>query len=180
MHAHPPRSGLAARRFAAPIVPILVALLLAACDDDSASQLPVWTPNDHDNRSSPAAGQTDTEAPRPRMPDLQEHGIDDVVLATWKQNCTTCHGLVGRGDGPQAPMFRPPDLTTAVFQERAIDSEILHTIEKGRGKMPAFGHLPKDTIQGLARLVRMLGPARPAEAAPSAAPATPPAASAHP
>jgi mono/diheme cytochrome c family protein len=139
------------------------------CDDRSASTLPLWTPADHDNVASPAAGQVDTEAPRPNMPDLSQHGIDDVVLATWKQNCTSCHGLIGRGDGPQSPMFRPPDLTRPELQEGASDDEILEAIAKGRGKMPAFGHLPEDTRKGLLRLVRMLGAPKP-----GASPAAPP------
>ncbi len=90
------------------------------------------------------------------MPALEKHGIDDVILATWKQNCTPCHGLIGRGDGPRGRNLRPPDLTDPTWQERAIDSEIASTIKRGRGKMPAFGHLPDKTIQGLVRLVRML------------------------
>jgi len=145
--------------------------LTPGCDDRAASALPLWTPADHDNVASPAAGQIDTEAPRPKMPDLSQHGIDDVVLATWKQNCTSCHGLIGRGDGPQSPMFRPPDLTQPELQEGASDDEILSAIAKGRGKMPAFGHLPEDTRKGLLRLVRMLGAPRPSatSAAPEAA-----------
>lgn len=174
MHAPFPRLAVRGRRsWAWP----LFSLCLLGCDGQSSKDLPVWSPSDHDNQSNPGADQTDTTAARPRMPELNEHGIDDVVLATWKQNCTTCHGLVGRGDGPQAPMFRPPDLTSAAFQARAIDSEILYAIEKGRGRMPAFGHLPKDTIAGLARLVRMLGPAPgdvpPASSAGAASSATP-------
>lgn len=91
------------------------------------------------------------------MPDLQKHGVDDVVLATWKQNCTRCHGIIGRGDGPEGRLVGPPDLTQAAWQKRAIDSEVAYAIKKGRGKMPAFPHLPENTIQGLVRLVRMLG-----------------------
>lgn len=171
----------------APSALLCLATYLMGCEDRSTASLPVWTPNDHDNRASPGAGQTDTEAPRPEMPSLDQHGIDDVVLATWRQNCTTCHGLIGRGDGPQGAMFRPPDLTSPAFQARAIDSEILHTIEKGKGRMPGFGQLPKDTIAGLARLVRLLGAppkpeasaaavgsgAAPAASAPAATPSAP-------
>ena len=53
-------------------------------------------------------------------------------------------------------------------------------IEKGRGRMPGFGHLPKDTIGGLAKLVLMLSappsapPAPPAAGSAPAAPAAPP------
>lgn len=168
MHAALPRPRLRFPRLLALSLGLGLVTLLSSCDDPSAKSLPVWTPSDHDNQANPGADQTDTEAPRARMPDLEQHGIDDVVLATWKQNCTTCHGLIGRGDGPQAAMFKPPDLTSEAFRKRAIESEIIYTIEKGRGRMPAFGHLPKDTIQGLTRLVLMLS--APPAAAPAAAP----------
>jgi mono/diheme cytochrome c family protein len=104
------------------------------------------------------------------MPDLTRHGIDDVVLATWKQTCTPCHGLIGRGDGPQGAVLHPTDLTSAVWQGRAIDSEIAYTIHKGRGRMPGFAHIPDATVAGLVRLVRMLGPAPQSTAAGTAEP----------
>jgi cytochrome c oxidase cbb3-type subunit 3 len=139
---------------------LLVSVALAGCKDGSAEELPVWTPQDHDNQGAPSPGQVDIKAPRPGMPDLAEHGISDVILATWKQNCTPCHGLIGRGDGPQGRMLRPPDLTSPEYHKRAIDSEMQYTIKKGRGRMPAFGHLPDDTVKGLVNLVRMLNPER--------------------
>lgn len=149
----------------------------AGCREKKAELLPEWTPADHDSRGNPSPGQVDTQARRtvqadtptrrPGMPNLSQHGIDDVVLATWKQSCTPCHGLIGRGDGPQGAMLRPTDLTSAAFQERAIDSEMAYAIKKGRGRMPAFGHLPDSTIEGLVRLVRLLGPAKPAPPGPA-------------
>lgn len=173
MQASPLSASPSSRRLLTALTLAVWLPLGAGCDDQSAAALPIWSPTDHDNQASPAPGQTDTQAPRPRMPDLAQHGIDDVVLATWKQNCTTCHGLIGRGDGPQSAMFRPPDLTSSTFQERAIDSEIVNTIAKGRGRMPAFGHLPEDTIMGLMKLVRMLGAPKPGAAATPAADGTP-------
>jgi hypothetical protein len=146
--------------------PFLLALIISGCDKTSAEELPVWMPQDHDNQEQPAPGQVDTKAPRPGMPNLEEHGISDVILATWKQNCTRCHGLIGRGDGPEGRMVNPPDLTDPVFQKRAIDSEMAYAIKKGRGRMPAFGHLPESTVTGLVNLVRMLNRERTEQNAP--------------
>ncbi len=134
-----------------------VSLLAWGCDAKNPDALPEWTPGDHDNQESPAAGQVDTSQ-RSAMPDLEKHGITDVVLATWKQNCVRCHGVIGRGDGPDGRALRPRDLSNPTWQRVALDSEIRRTIEKGRGKMPAFGHLPDETISGLIQLIRMLGP----------------------
>lgn len=130
-------------------------ILLAACKGEDPA-LSVWTPADHNNQTTPNAGQVDTEKPRPNMPDLTKHGVDEVVLATWKQNCMTCHGVIGRGDGPQGAMMKPPDFTSAAFQSRALDSELKHAIQKGRGRMPAFPQIPDKTVDGLISLIRML------------------------
>ena len=138
---------------------LLLALVLLAttgCDKKNPGDLPEWSPADHDNQTNPQPGQVDTSKPKAGMPSLQEHGITDVVLATWKQNCVPCHGLIGRGDGPQGAALRPTDLTNPQWQRVAIDSEILHTIKNGRGRMPAFSSIPDETAQGLVRLVRML------------------------
>lgn len=135
-------------------------LSLIGCESDRASELPVWSPEDHDNQANPAPGQVDTTAERPGMPDLSEHGINDVILATWKQNCTPCHGLIGRGDGPKGPMLHPPDLTNPAWHKQTTDAQILATIKGGRGQMPAFGYLPDATVHGLMSLVRMLNPER--------------------
>jgi mono/diheme cytochrome c family protein len=122
--------------------------------------LPEWTAQDHDHNNKPTSGQVDTEKRKAAMPDLTKNGINDVVLAAWKQNCIQCHGVIGRGDGPQGRSLRPPDFTNAGWQRTALDSEMEHTIKKGRGNMPAFGHLPDDTVRGLVNLIRMLNPNR--------------------
>lgn len=115
----------------------------------------------------------DTSQQRPAA--LEQHGVSDVILASWKQNCVTCHGVVGRGDGPQGPMVRPPDFTNPVWQKNAMEDHMRRTIMKGRGPMPAFGHLPEETVDGLIRLIRLLNRDRAAapEAAGSAEGATP-------
>lgn len=148
------RSTTRFRRLAA--IPSLAALVCTLACEPSSTELQEWTPADHDNQSTPQAGQVDTTQPRPGMPDLEKQGVTDVVLAAWKNNCVRCHGIIGRGDGPDGRVFNPPDLTNPRWQRVAIDSEIAHTIRKGRGKMPGFAQLPDSTVEGLVRLVRML------------------------
>jgi cytochrome c oxidase cbb3-type subunit 3 len=120
-------------------------LALAACDD-APSQTREWTPQDHDvpsNAGNPA-GQVTARA------DPQEQGLVEIA---WQKNCVTCHGPRGRGDGPQGPMFRAPDLTRGEWQGRVTDAEIADTIRKGRNKMPAFD-LPPAVVDGLVKRIR--------------------------
>jgi mono/diheme cytochrome c family protein len=151
---------------------LLSAVSLGACDKKDPGALPEWSPADHDNQDKPEAGQVDTKNPRPGMPNLEQYGLNDLILATWKQNCVPCHGVIGRGDGPQSAVFRPTDLTNPEWQRVAIDSEIAHTIKKGRGRMPAFAQIPDETVTGLVRLVRMLNAGRVKEDEPTASPAS--------
>lgn len=139
---------------------LFCAAILGACDQSSAENLREWTPADHDHQSKPGSGQVDTEARKAAMPDLTKHGVDDVVLAAWKQNCVQCHGVIGRGDGPQGRALRAPDFTNPAWQRTRIDSEMANAIKNGRGNMPPFGHLPDGTVSGLVKLIRMLNPDR--------------------
>ncbi len=142
---------------------LIMALLsgcLPACNKPDPKDLPEWSPADHDNQtnaSTPGAAQSGKPAAnRPAMPNLEKYGITELALATWKQSCVPCHGVIGRGDGPQGAAVRPRDLTDPKWQRVAIDSEIEHAIKKGRGRMPAFADLPDETVTGLVRLIRLL------------------------
>lgn len=173
----------AMHRFAVPFV-VGLAAAVAGCNR-TEENLPEWRPSDHDNAATPSAAQVDTKQPRPGMPNLEKYGLNEVIIAAWKQNCVPCHGIIGRGDGPQAAMSRPRDLTDPNWQRAAPDDEILYAIQKGRGRMPPFPALPEDTARGLVRMIRLMnadGP--PPEAPGSDAPSSdaphgaPPAASA--
>lgn len=147
-----------------------VSLLLAlGCSRTDSSTLTEWTPADHDHQQTPSSGQVNTEERRAQMPDLEEKGINDLILATWKQNCVRCHGLIGQGDGPDGRMLKPPSFTTPDFQKARDDAALSSAIIGGKGKMPAFSHLPPTTVQGLVRLIRLLAPREEAEAPPEAA-----------
>ena len=126
----------------------LVAIASIVACDPAPSDVREWTPADHDQPTSTPG------AANPRSPATARPGAEiDLVQLAWEKNCTTCHGPRGRGDGPQGPMLRAPDLTRAEWQDRVSDAEIAETIHKGRNKMPSFD-LPPQVIQGLVLRIR--------------------------
>ena len=108
--------------------------------------------------------------------------LEDVTIVAWQQNCITCHGQLGRGDGPRGPMVKATNLSDPAWQAAITDEQIARTIKEGKGAMPPF-KLPDGTIANLVKLVRMMNAARlgahggaaapSASASASAAPASP-------
>jgi cytochrome c oxidase cbb3-type subunit 3 len=172
------RKELKMRSVASVLAAVLFALLSSACNDTPADLRP-WRPSDHDHTENPNADQvqvTDAGSAEPG------HGLDDVTIVAWQQNCTSCHGPLGRGDGPQGPMVHAADLSRSDWQASVTDEAIATTIRLGRGRMPGF-KLPDATVLNLVRLVRMLDANRmqramaaAASASAAAAPAPAPAA----
>jgi mono/diheme cytochrome c family protein len=91
----------------------------------------------------------------------------------WKKHCETCHGVSGRGDGPNARLHEqrkhvaPKDLTDAAFQKDITDGEIYWRITNGLIDdgdiiMPAYRQkVPNDQDRWqLVVFVRELGKAR--------------------
>lgn len=152
--------------------------LTLACNDTPADLRP-WKASDHDHTANPNADQVQvTDAGSPES----NAGLDDVTIVAWQQNCTSCHGSLGRGDGPQGQLVHAADLSRPEWQASVTDEVIGDTIRQGRGRMPGF-NLPDATITRLVALIRMLDQnkmmQRAANAA-SAAPSAPPAHSAAP
>jgi mono/diheme cytochrome c family protein len=149
--------------------------LALGCNETPADLRP-WRPSDHDHTENPNSDQvqvTDAGSSEPG------HGLDDVTIVAWQQNCTSCHGPLGRGDGPQGPMVHAADLSRSDWQATVTDDAIATTIRQGRGRMPGF-NLPDATIQRLVQLVRMLDASRMQRAMAAAASASAAAASAPP
>ena len=87
---------------------------------------------------------------------------DPKLLADAKklaeQNCATCHGPGGKGDGPAAAALPPPkpaDWTSAKVAAET-DGEIFWKISNGRGSMPPWKHLPDNQRWQLVTYIRSL------------------------
>lgn len=128
----------------------LFAVCFGLACQSPAEDLRVWQPSDHRNTGNEAAQaqQSDGRA-QPSPP-----GLDPVTLRTWSTQCAMCHGQIGRGDGPQAALFKPPDLSDPEWQQRVTDEQIATSIQQGKGQMPSF-KLPEPTLQSLVKLVRL-------------------------
>lgn len=79
--------------------------------------------------------------------------------ATYKKQCSMCHGEQFEGDGPAAAMFQkaPPDLSTKEARERLTDGEIFYKITVGKSPMPPMeAKLSKEERWQLVHFVRTL------------------------
>jgi mono/diheme cytochrome c family protein len=58
----------------------------------------------------------------------------------FRENCMTCHGEAGAGDGPAAEslMRHPADFTDQKMMAEATDGELFWKITMGRTPMPAW------------------------------------------
>lgn len=79
--------------------------------------------------------------------------MTQLVDIAWRQQCSTCHGAMGKGDGQMGPMVHAPDLTREDWQSKVTDAEIANVIKNGKGKMPRLD-LPDSVIAGLVARVR--------------------------
>lgn len=72
-------------------------------------------------------------------------------METYRQLCTSCHGVGGKGDGPMAPMLKidVPDLTHIARRHGGEfpEEQVTRTID-GRFERPAHG-LPYMPVWGL-------------------------------
>jgi mono/diheme cytochrome c family protein len=74
-----------------------------------------------------------------------------------KVNCASCHGPMGKGNGPAAVALnpKPADWTSKRVQDEP-DGEIFWKITTGRGAMPAWRHLSENDRWALVRYIRTL------------------------
>ena len=133
------------------IASLSLAAFAFACNSTPADLRP-WKASDHDHTVNPNQDQVQvTDAGS----EAANHGLDDITIVAWQQNCTTCHGALGRGDGPQGQLLHASDLSRPDWQASVTDEAIAATIRQGRGRMPSF-NLPDATIARLVSLIRML------------------------
>jgi mono/diheme cytochrome c family protein len=114
--------------------------------------MPEWKPTDHHSSDDDQRqGQQGQPGQVPKGNDIPQ-----LVDLTWRQQCTQCHGAMGRGDGQMGPMLHAPDLTSSDWQAKASDADILAIIKNGKDKMPSFAALPPPVLNGLVARVRQL------------------------
>lgn len=94
------------------------------------------------------------------------------ILAKGKelfdQQCVSCHGPKGEGNGPAASALnpKPRNFTSGDnWKNGRKPSQIFGTLTKGLNQMPSFGSLPAEQRWALAHFVRTLGPEGPADTA---------------
>ena len=144
----------------------LAALAFAAvcgCERAPSSDgMKEWTAADHDRaeeQGRAANGQQAQTAPEPRGEGGNggnggnaNAGVALIEVA-WSQNCAVCHGVVGKGDGPNGPMVKAGDLTREDWQAGVTDADIAAINKTGKGKMPKFD-LPDPVVRGLVGRIR--------------------------
>jgi hypothetical protein len=150
-----PRGRAVAKQLRRAAVPLL--FLTLACNE-RPSDLREWRAGDHDRADSPPSQQGQVDPTKPEGPQIP--GLEDVTIVAWSQNCTQCHGQLGRGDGPRGPMLKATDLSSPTWQASVTDQQIAASIKLGKNQMPSFKQLPDATIANLVRLVRMMNLAR--------------------
>ena len=95
-------------------------------------------------------------AARKRNPMRSNPSAIAAGRALFLQNCMTCHGKKGKGDGPAAAALnpKPRDLTLPHLAKQK-DGELYWKIRNGRSPMPAFGStLQRKQIWQLVSYVR--------------------------
>jgi mono/diheme cytochrome c family protein len=91
--------------------------------------------------------------------------VNDAVLAAGKRffahHCESCHGVKGKGDGPDADKEHKEhmDLTSPARAAENPDGVVFYKVWNGRSspKMPAFGEdLPKEQVWAIVAYVQSL------------------------
>jgi mono/diheme cytochrome c family protein len=137
----------------ATVLAVVLSGALTACDSaPAAASLPEWTPQDHDHSDDKQNVATGAQVASPGG-GSKDDGTRTLVEVTWRNQCATCHGLAGHGDGPNGPMVHATDLTQNEWQSSVTDPQIAASISNGKGKMPRFD-LPPNVMAGLVARIR--------------------------
>lgn len=118
----------------APAIALLAGLLLTACIPRTGGGEGPAAP-----RPTLVAPPADLSLPSGlRLPN--ERGDAAAALATFARECSACHGAEGRGDGPRAPLLRPPpaDFRDPVGQRARALTWQHRSIAEGKGAMPPW------------------------------------------
>ncbi len=74
----------------------------------------------------------------------------------YKKSCAMCHGADGSGNSPMGQKMGVRDLKSAEVQNQT-DAQLTQIIDKGKGKMPAYGQkLKPGQVKELIAYIRSL------------------------
>jgi len=126
------------------IVAVLVAALCGSAL--AAAQAGGWT--------IPASGRTE-ESPLKPTPDVLKKG-----KSVFSSKCQRCHGIQGKGDGPESDPDGPAaDLTDPARASVNPDGVLFYKVWNGRSqpKIPAFkSEMTKDDVWAVVEYVKSL------------------------
>ena len=131
-----------------------LATTLFACERAPTDGIREWKATDHDRAGNTGANMGPMGGGGGGG--KKQNEAASLADLTWRNQCASCHGPVGRGDGPTGPMVGATDLTSSAFQTRVKDADIAASIRNGKGKMPKFD-LPDEVVAALVLRIRMLG-----------------------
>lgn len=78
----------------------------------------------------------------------------------YREQCASCHGPTGRGDGPAGRALKPAPADLVAHGAHHSDGDLAWKIRSGRGAMPGFGTTLTDTqIWDVVNYLRTLAPA---------------------
>ena len=84
---------------------------------------------------------------------------DEAGQKLYQRDCQSCHGQDGRGNPQLEKVLKvtiPPITAAALAQQN--DTEVLHTIAEGKGKMPGFAKkLSAEEQRQLLNYIKTLG-----------------------
>ena len=78
------------------------------------------------------------------------------AAALFNSQCARCHGRDGRAKTARGRQTHTRDLTSAEWQNDVSDERLFNSINRGKGKMPAFKKLSDADIDSLVSYVRRL------------------------
>lgn len=153
-------------RIARWIVPGLLFLAVTGCGE--LYHQPAVQPQEPP-RLVPPLGSVPVTGQEPVYPGLDGRGLTNPIpkdqtsfnrgQVLFNTNCTMCHGLQGRGNGPVAPAYapQPADLTAPRIQS-LTDGDIFLRITNGFSTMPSFRkQLEPDERWNVVNYVRSFG-----------------------
>jgi cbb3-type cytochrome c oxidase subunit III len=127
--------------------------LTLACEQaPSAESLKEWSSSDHHSSDDDKVA-SGAQAPNSGARNSGGGDTAQLVDLTWRRQCSSCHGPMGKGDGQMGPMVQAPDLTREDWQGKVTDADMAATIRSGKNKMPKFD-LPDPVLKGLVARIR--------------------------